>query len=87
MATDKGGQHGPQSTRDNQQSDRFQQSQQRDDRSYSQQGSGNGNNSFGVGPAVPGFSFNFPGMPNGFQFPPGFVFPTAPGQPPPPGAP
>ena len=87
MATDKGGQHGPQSTRDTQQqNERYRQPQQRDDRLYSQQGSGNGNgnNSVGVGPAVPGFGFNFPGMPNGFQFPPGFVFP---GQPPPPGAP
>ena len=86
MATDKSGQHGPQSSRDNQLHERYHQPQQRDDRSYDQQGNGNNNNSIGVGPSVPGFGFNFPAMPNGFQFPPGFTFPTAPGQPPPPGA-
>ena len=88
MATDKGGQQGPRSSRDppiqQPQNDRYRQPP-RDDRTSSLQN----NNSIGVGPAVPGFGFNFPQIPNGFQLPPNFVFPgstPAPGQPPPPGA-
>ncbi|KAL9640089.1 MAG: hypothetical protein Q9164_000524 [Protoblastenia rupestris] len=89
MATDKGGQQGPRSSRDppNQQTqnDSYRQPP-RDNPNHHQQSN---NNSIGVGPAVPGFGFNLPQMQNGFQFPPGFVFPgmtQAPGQPPPPGA-
>lgn len=85
MATDKGGQQGPRSTRDPPstsnpppQQQRYRQPERNDNRD---------NNTVGVAPAVPGFGFQFPGMPNGFQFPPGFVMPgTMPVQPPPPGA-
>lgn len=85
MATDKGGQQGPRSTRDPPttsnpppQQQRYRQPERTDNRD---------NNTIGVAPAVPGFGFQFPGMPNGFQFPPGFVMPgTTPAQPPPPGA-
>lgn len=82
MATDKGGQQGPRSTRDPPSSStpvsRYRQ-QERNDRDT---------NSIGVSPAVPGFGFQFPGLPNGMPFiPPGFVMPgTTPAQPPPPGA-
>lgn len=82
MATDKGGQQGPRSTRDPPSSStpvsRYRQ-QERSDRDA---------NSIGVSPAVPGFGFQFPGLPNGMPFiPPGFVMPgTTPAQPPPPGA-
>lgn len=85
MATDKGGQQGPRSTRDPPttsnpppQQQRYRQPERTDNRD---------NSTIGVAPAVPGFGFQFPGMPNGFQFPPGFVMPgTTPAQPPPPGA-
>ena len=85
MATDKGGQQGPRSTRDPPstpnpppQQQRYRQPERNDNRD---------NSTIGVAPAVPGFGFQFPGMPNGFQFPPGFVMPgTTPAQPPPPGA-
>ena len=85
MATDKGGQQGPRSTRDPPtttnpplQQQRYRQPERNDNRDSS---------NIGVAPAVPGFGFQFPGMPNGFQFPPGFVMPgTTLAQPPPPGA-
>ena len=83
MATDKGGQQGPRSTRDPPTNttpvSRYRQPEVRNDRDQS---------SIGVSPAVPGFGFQFPGMPNGLTlFPPGFVLPgTTPAQPPPPGA-
>lgn len=83
MATDKGGQQGPRSTRDPPTNttpvSRYRQPEIRNDRDQS---------SIGVSPAVPGFGFQFPGMPNGLPlFPPGFVMPgTTPAQPPPPGA-
>ena len=85
MATDKGGQQGPRSTRDPPsnpnpapQQQRYRQPERTDNHD---------NNTIGVAPAVPGFGFQFPGMPNGFQFPPGFIMPgTTPAQPPPPGA-
>lgn len=85
MATDKGGQQGPRSTRDPPsnsnpppQQQRYRQPERNDNRD---------NSTIGVAPAVPGFGFQFPGLPNGFQFPPGFVMPgTTPAQPPPPGA-
>lgn len=82
MQTDKGGQQGPRSTRDPPTSSppvsRYRQAERNDRDS----------NSIGVPPAVPGFGFQFPGMPNGMPiFPPGFVMPgTTPSQPPPPGA-
>ena len=86
MQTDKGGQQGPRSTRDGP--------------SATGQGQGQGQryrqpdhndrdtSNIGVSPAVPGFGFQFPTMPNGApMFPPGFVMPTVnPTQPPPPGA-
>ena len=82
MATDKGGQQGPRSTRDTPTqggASRFRQPEGRDrnDRDV---------NTIGVPPAVPGFGFQF--MPNGMpMFPPGFVMPgSTPAQPPPPGA-
>lgn len=83
MATDKGGQQGPRSSRDGQSNSqppnqRYRQPE-RNDRPE--------NNNIGVAPAVPNFGFQIPGMPNGFTFPPGFVWPgSAPSQPPPPGA-
>jgi protein NRD1 len=81
MATDKGGSQGPRSTRDgpaNQAPQQRYRQPERDNRDA---------NNIGVAPAVPGFGFQFPGMPNGFQFPPGFIMPgSTPTQPPPPGA-
>jgi len=82
MATDKGGQQGPRSTRDgppqHAHSQRYRQPE-RNDRDNS--------NSISAAPAVPPFNFSFPGMPHGFAFPPGFVMPgSTPSQPPPPGA-
>lgn len=84
MATDKGGQQGPRSTRDNPSAggggaSRFRQPDGRDRNERDV-------NTIGVPPAVPGFGFQF--MPNGMpMFPPGFVMPgTTPAQPPPPGA-
>lgn len=81
MATDKGGQQGPRSTRDgptNAGTPSHQRYGERDNRE---------SQPVGVPPAVPGFGFQFPGMPAGFTFPPGFVMPgTMPTQPPPPGA-
>lgn len=84
MQTDKGGNAGPRSSRDGfgpgvGGPDRYRQSERniRD------------NGPMGVPPAVPGFGFQFPPMPNGMpMFPPGFVMPPGPnyGQPPPPGA-
>jgi protein NRD1 len=83
MATDKGGQQGPRSTRDTTTSSaapvsRYRQPE-RNDRDVS---------NIGVSPAVPGFGFQFPAMPNGMpMLPPGFVIPgTIAAQPPPPGA-
>lgn len=84
MATDRGGQQGPRSTRDLPASSstpvsRYRQPE-RTDRDV-------GN--IGVPPAVPGFGFQFSSMGNGMSmFPPGFIIPgtnTA-AQPPPPGA-
>lgn len=91
MQTDKGGQQGPRSERaDNQ---RFRQPE-RNNRDNNQNNNNNNdsnqqqsNNNPNAAPAVPGFGFQFPGMPPNFQFPPGFIFPGAtPAQPPPPGA-
>ena len=98
MQTDKGGQQGPRSTREPppshgqryRQSDRHENdSRNSNSNNADNNGNGNGNNSSNnTAPSVPGFGFNFPGMPTGFQFPPGFVFPGGmPNtQPPPPGA-
>lgn len=94
MATDKGGQQGPRSTRDgptNQAPNQRYRQPERNDRDNnngnSNSSNNNSNSGIGVAPSVPGFGFQFPGIPNGFQFPPGFVFPgTMPAQPPPPGA-
>lgn len=83
MATDKGGQQGPRSSREGP-NNSGQSSQQR----YRQPERDNRDaGNVGVPPAVPGFGFQYPGLPAGFQFPPGFVMPgSAPTQPPPPGA-
>jgi len=83
MATDKGGQQGPRSTRDGP-GNSGPPSQQR----YRQPERDNRDaNTVNVPPAVPNFGFQFPGMPAGFSFPPGFIMPgTTPTQPPPPGA-
>ena len=81
MQTDKGGQQGPRSTRDGPPPSRFRQPEGR---------SGNDRDvgPTGTAPAVPGFGFQFPVMPNGMSmFSPGFGMPgSMPGQPPPPGA-
>lgn len=87
MQTDKGGQQGPRSSRDGLSNDAPTQ-QRYMNPDHTNRDANNATNA-GVGPAVPAFGggFQFPGMPNGFQFPPGFVFPgSAPSQPPPPGA-
>ena len=77
MVTDKAGQQGPRSERTGQGHDsgpRFRQSP-RENRD---------NNPVSVPPAVPGFGFQFPMMPNGMpMFPGAFGMPA---QPPPPGA-
>lgn len=90
MATDKGGQQGPRSTRDGPGSSNSNNNTNSTSASRFRQPDRNDReaNSIGVAPAVPGFGFQFPGMPNGMPiFPPGFVIPgTTPAQPPPPGA-
>ncbi|KAJ9248476.1 hypothetical protein C8Q69DRAFT_116894 [Paecilomyces variotii] len=95
MATDKGGQRGPQSSRS--QHDRF--GGRRPERGMDSHGHGGpggpgghpdrdvSNANVGVPPAVPGFGFSFPGVP---MFPPGFMMggaqgSSSPAQPPPPG--
>ncbi|KAL2050933.1 hypothetical protein ABVK25_008831 [Lepraria finkii] len=81
MATDKGGSQGPRSTRDGPTNQAPQQRYRQPERDNHDA------NNIGVAPAVPRFGFQFPGMSNGFQFPPGFVMPgSTPAQPPPPGA-
>ena len=79
MQTDKSGQQGPRSTRDP--PTRFRQPDRREENERS-------SNTVGAAPAVPGFGFQFPLLPNGMpMFPPGFVMPGQPlSQPPPPGA-
>lgn len=82
MQTDKGGQQGPRSTRDPAPApSRFRQPERRDE-------SERANSAMGVPPAVPGFGFQMPMLPNGMpMFPPGFVMPgQTTSQPPPPGA-
>ncbi|GAD99445.1 RNA binding protein Nrd1 [Paecilomyces variotii No. 5] len=95
MATDKGGQRGPQSSRS--QHDRF--GGRPRERGMDNHGHGGppgpgghpdrdpSNANVGVPPAVPGFGFSFPGVP---MFPPGFMMggaqgSSSPAQPPPPG--
>jgi len=83
MQTDKGGQQGPRSTRDaptpTGTGQRYRQPDHNDRDTT---------NNIGVSPAVPGFGFQFPTLPNGVpMFPPGFgITAPAPAQPPPPGA-
>ncbi|MCJ1387263.1 hypothetical protein MMC18_000103 [Xylographa bjoerkii] len=82
MQTDKGGQQGPRSSRDPPPpASRFRAPERRDEPERS-------NSSVGAPPAVPGFGFQFPLLPNGMpMFPPGFVMPgQQSSQPPPPGA-
>lgn len=94
MQTDKGGQQGPRSTRDPPPSgsnQRYRQPERGDrdngNNNNNSNGNGNNDNSSGIAPAVPNFGFQFPAMPNGFQFPPGFFASGAMNtQPPPPGA-
>ncbi|KAI9836190.1 MAG: hypothetical protein M1819_001527 [Sarea resinae] len=79
MATDQGGKTGPRSSRGGQEGSRFRRSERNEgDRDA---------NTIGVPPAVPGFGFQFPGMPAGMpMLPPGFIIPgSTPAQPPPPG--
>ena len=82
MVTDKAGHQGPRSERNGQGPDpgpRYRQPERHN----------RDNNPIGVSPAVPGFGFQFPMMPNGMpMFPGAFGMPhgTAPAQPPPPGA-
>ena len=84
MQTDKGGQQGPRSTRDGPAQAGTGQGQRYRQPDHNERDISN----IGVSPAVPGFGFQFPTMPNGApMFPPGFVMPTVtPTQPPPPGA-
>ena len=82
MQTDKGGQQGPRSSRDPPPpASRFRAPERRDEPERS-------NSAAGAPPAVPGFGFQFPLLPNGMpMFPPGFVMPGQQlSQPPPPGA-
>lgn len=85
MATDQSGKRGPQSTRSQQQERAA--ANRRNDRNdgTGERDTANTNNP-AVPPAVPGFGFQFPGMP---MFPPGFMMGgmpgTQPAQPPPPG--
>ncbi|KAL4927808.1 Nrd1 complex RNA-binding subunit [Aspergillus undulatus] len=81
IATDTGGKRGPVSTR-------VQHDRPRREREGPPMGDMSNANNVGVPPAVPGFGFSFPGMPN--MFPPGFMMGGAPSgaggaQPPPPG--
>jgi protein NRD1 len=67
MATDSGGKLGPKSTRTNTGTDRFRRNDRHDgggSGGSAQDRDQNSNpNNIGVPPAVPGFGFNFPGMP------------------------
>ncbi|KAL8791383.1 MAG: hypothetical protein Q9195_005921 [Heterodermia aff. obscurata] len=84
MQTDKGGNAGPRSSRDG-----FGPGVGGPDRYRLPERNMRDNGPMGVPPAVPGFGFQFPPMPNGMpMFPPGFVMPPGAnyGQPPPPGA-
>ena len=92
MATDQGGQRGPKSSRGNPAhggggggggrdgaGGRF---RDRSDERHDRDSNATNNNNIGVPPAVPGFGFQFPGMPGGFQFPAGFMMPgSTPDQP------
>ena len=83
MATDKGGHQGPRSSRDGLGNSGPLSQQRYRHSDYDNRDA----NTMGVAPAVPGFGFQFPGMPANFSLPPGFVMPgTIPTQPPPPGA-
>ena len=88
MQTDKGGQQGPRSTRDGPSATGTGQGQGQSQRYRQPDHNDRDGGNIGVSPAVPGFGFQFPTMPNGApMFPPGFVMPTlTPTQPPPPGA-
>ena len=82
MQTDKGGQQGPRSTRDPPPApSRYRAPERREENERP-------SSTAGVAPAVPGFGFQFPTLPNGMpMFPPGFLMPgQTPAQPPPPGA-
>ncbi|WEW56350.1 hypothetical protein PRK78_001793 [Emydomyces testavorans] len=73
MATDQGGKRGPQSTRPPYEHPRFRRSERgMDDGPGSDRDhdSSSASNNVAVPPAVPGFGFQFPGMP---MFPPGFM--------------
>ena len=88
MQTDKSGQQGPRSTREplgSSSNSRFRQPERND---RNERDTNSTSNNTGAPPAVPGFGFQFPMMPNGMpMFPPGFVMPgQTPTQPPPPGA-
>ena len=83
MATDKGGQRGPQSTRQAFSRENDRRSNDRDNRDIAQN-TANGLNQ-GPAPPVPGFGFNFAGMPNMPMFPPNFLNAAGGGQPSAPG--
>lgn len=82
MVTDKAGHQGPRSERRGPQQDSGQRYRQPEQNTRD-------NNPVGAPPAVPGFGFQFPMMPNGMpMFPGAFGMPAggAAAQPPPPGA-
>jgi protein NRD1 len=89
MQTDKGGHHGPKSSRDREEDesrhrrgrDEGRRDDDRNDRNSSYQNPT-------VPPPVPGFPYNaIPTLPNGMPiFPPGFTFPPQNPHPPPPGS-
>ena len=78
MVTDKAGYQGPRSERNGQGHDSASRYRQPERQARDQ-------NPIGVAPAVPGFGFQFPMMPNGMPMFPG-AFAMPPNQPPPPGA-
>lgn len=85
MGTDKGGSHGPRSSRDHHDDDEVRRDRRRDDGRAERRGT-TPLNLANLPAAVPGYPY-MPPIVNGMPvFPPGFVFPgQAPQQPPPPG--
>lgn len=93
MATDTGGKRGPQSSRtdpvrgygrDNNRQD-YGNGNRYNDRDMRDGHQGNNNGNMGVAPPVPGFGFNFSGIPNMSMFPANFLNAAGTPQPPPPG--
>lgn len=81
MQTDKGGNNGPKSSRDREDEERqrYRRPERREDNNDSRE---RDMPYSGAAPAVPGFPYSMPTLPNGMpMFPPGFQFPGQPNNP------